>query len=52
MGPEGEIKSLENELRHLTKDKTEASTRAGLRHDFSLDMPAVVLASLVDASAR
>ncbi|KAM0690302.1 hypothetical protein Q7P36_009069 [Cladosporium allicinum] len=23
---EGEIKSLENELRHLTKDKTEAST--------------------------
>jgi len=26
MGPEGEIKSLENELRHLTKDKTEAST--------------------------
>jgi hypothetical protein len=26
MGSEGEIKSLENELRHLTKDKTEAST--------------------------
>jgi len=24
--PEGEIKSLEDELRHLTKDKTEAST--------------------------
>jgi hypothetical protein len=26
MDPEGEIKTLENELRHLTKDKTEAST--------------------------